>query len=180
MAVSATIPNAQDLATWLNVSPRGLLIYGEEVRPVAIKTIVKGYSETRNDFLFERRLNDFLFPVIIEHSKNRPSLVFCRSCKNKANRKALFVQYSQRNVRYGASFDSTDFVSCTNVNGNDIRSRWIAESTIDGARQKGIQQTTAAMSSSWNCFSSCWNGCIRSIFGRDGFRTTRYSSKTFL
>ena len=78
MAVSATIPNAPDLATWLNVPPEGLLVYGEEVRPVKIHTIVKGYRETKNDYLFERSLNDFLYPVIAEHSKARPSLVFCR------------------------------------------------------------------------------------------------------
>lgn len=31
------------------------------------------------DFLFERRLNDFIYPTIAEHSSGKPSLVFCSS-----------------------------------------------------------------------------------------------------
>jgi len=30
------------------------------------------------DFLFERRLNDYLAGVISEYSKGKPTLVFCR------------------------------------------------------------------------------------------------------
>lgn len=78
VAVSATIPNAQDLATWLHVPPEGLLVYGEEVRPVKLRTIVKGYQETKNDFFFEKRLNEYLHQVIEDFSKGRPTLIFCR------------------------------------------------------------------------------------------------------
>ena len=78
MAVSATIPNIQDIATWLQVPPAGLKAFGEEVRPVKLRTVVKGYAPTKTDFLFERRLSDYLFNVIAEHSKGKPALVFCR------------------------------------------------------------------------------------------------------
>jgi hypothetical protein len=33
---------------------------------------------SKNDYLFERRLNDYLFGIIQDNSKGRPSLVFCR------------------------------------------------------------------------------------------------------
>lgn len=78
MAVSATIPNTVDIAEWLEVPPQGLKVYGEEVRQVQLRTIVKGYAPTKNEFLFERRLNDHVFGIISEHSRGRPSLVFCR------------------------------------------------------------------------------------------------------
>ncbi|DBB06327.1 TPA: Sec63 [Trebouxia sp. C0004] len=78
VAVSATIPNIQDIADWLQVPPAGLNAFGEEVRPVKLCTIVKGYAPTKTDFLFERRLNDYIYSVVSEHSKGKPSLVFCR------------------------------------------------------------------------------------------------------
>lgn len=43
-----------------------------------LTTIVKGYPTTKTDFLFERRLSDHLPGVIAEHSKGKPTLVFCR------------------------------------------------------------------------------------------------------
>lgn len=48
------------------------------MRPVKLRTIVKGYAPTKTDFLFERRLNDYIYSVVSEHSKGKPSLVFCR------------------------------------------------------------------------------------------------------
>jgi ATP-dependent DNA helicase HFM1/MER3 len=125
VAVSATIPNIQDIAAWLEVPQPGLLVYGEEMRPVGgslagplrdwqvmlahdgpasaahqagaasragpdclacsrrcpqvkLRTLVKGYIQPKTDFLFERRLNEFLPGIIQDHSKGRPSLVFCR------------------------------------------------------------------------------------------------------
>jgi ATP-dependent DNA helicase HFM1/MER3 len=103
VAVSATIPNCQDLADWLNVPPAGLKIYGEvrprlwrcsetghsshsllqmyhlqEMRPCKLRTVVRGYQASKNDFLFERRISDFLYGIIAEFSQGKPTLVFCR------------------------------------------------------------------------------------------------------
>ena len=44
MAVSATIPNVQDIADWLNVPPAGLLVFGEDHRPCRLTTVVRGYN----------------------------------------------------------------------------------------------------------------------------------------
>ena len=54
VAVSATIPNVLDIAAWLEVPEAGILVFGEEMRPVRLRTIVKGYSPAKNDFLFEK------------------------------------------------------------------------------------------------------------------------------
>ncbi len=48
---------------------------------VNLRTLVKGYVPSKNNFLFERRLNDYLFGIIQDHSKGRPTLVFCRWAK---------------------------------------------------------------------------------------------------
>ncbi len=41
VAVSATIPNVRDIGDWLRVPPSGLKVYGEEMRPVKLRTLVK-------------------------------------------------------------------------------------------------------------------------------------------
>jgi hypothetical protein len=42
VAVSATIPNPADIAQWLGAGKDGLRVFGEEVRPVKLTTIVRG------------------------------------------------------------------------------------------------------------------------------------------
>ncbi|KAK1269119.1 hypothetical protein QJS04_geneDACA005068 [Acorus gramineus] len=42
LAVSATIPNIQDIAEWLMVPPEGMKRFGEEMRPVKLTTKVFG------------------------------------------------------------------------------------------------------------------------------------------
>ena len=81
LAVSATIPNVGDIATWLEVPQSGCKAYGEEMRPVQIQTIVKGFPPAKNDFLFERRLNEKVFSVVQEHWGQKPVLAFCSSRK---------------------------------------------------------------------------------------------------
>ena len=78
VAVSATVPNIQDIASWLETPPSAVKTFGDELRPVPLETIVKGYAPSKTDFLFERRLNDFIYEVIHQHSVGKPSLVFCR------------------------------------------------------------------------------------------------------
>lgn len=45
LAVSATIQNIGDVAEWLKVPPQGLMVFGEEMRPVMLTTVVKGYAQ---------------------------------------------------------------------------------------------------------------------------------------
>jgi hypothetical protein len=48
VAVSATIPNACDIAEWLSMDPtQGLRIFGEDYRPVRLVTHVRGYNMTK-------------------------------------------------------------------------------------------------------------------------------------
>ena len=59
MAVSATVPNAEDVVEWL-AGPKGEngvhYKFGEEKRPVQLRKIVIGYPSNRSDFKFEFNL----------------------------------------------------------------------------------------------------------------------------
>ncbi|CAA7397582.1 unnamed protein product [Spirodela intermedia] len=77
LAVSATIPNIEDLAEWLMAPPGGIKRFGEEMRPVKLMTKVLGYAQARNDFLFESRLQTFIFDILMQHSAGKSALIFC-------------------------------------------------------------------------------------------------------
>ncbi|CAM0873087.1 unnamed protein product [Alopecurus aequalis] len=81
IAVSATISNAEDIAEWLLAPPEGIKRFGEEMRPVKLTTKVFGYAAAKNDFLFERRLQSFIFDILMQHSRGKSALVFCSTRK---------------------------------------------------------------------------------------------------
>ncbi len=77
------------------------------MRPVKLRTIVKGYAPTKTDFLFERRLNDYIYSVVSERSKGKPSLVFCRwadlTCSALCIKRLLLsIQECKQMHHYGA------------------------------------------------------------------------------
>ncbi|XP_076925278.1 ATP-dependent DNA helicase homolog MER3-like, partial [Bidens hawaiensis] len=81
LAVSATIPNIDDLAEWLMVPIQGIKRFGEEMRPVKLTTKVFGYTPAKNDFLFEKRLQNYLFDLLMQYSSRKSALVFCSTRK---------------------------------------------------------------------------------------------------
>jgi ATP-dependent DNA helicase HFM1/MER3 len=62
IALSATIPNSEDVATWLGKDslhpnlPAHREVFGEEFRPVKLQKIVYGYAVKANDFVFDNVL----------------------------------------------------------------------------------------------------------------------------
>ncbi|PKA55165.1 Glyceraldehyde-3-phosphate dehydrogenase, cytosolic [Apostasia shenzhenica] len=81
VAVSATIPNIEDLADWLLVPSQGIKRFGEEMRPVKLMTKVYGYAPAKNDFLFEKRLQNYVFDILMQHSRGKSALIFCSTRK---------------------------------------------------------------------------------------------------
>ncbi|GMY13327.1 DExH-box ATP-dependent RNA helicase DExH17 isoform X5 [Fagus crenata] len=61
LAVSATIPNVEDLAEWLLVPVQGIKRFGEEMRPVKLTTKV--------------------FDILMQYSRGKSALVFCSTRK---------------------------------------------------------------------------------------------------
>ena len=83
IALSATVPNSQDIATWLGKDsvtpyiPAPRERFGEEFRPVPLAKHVCGYIAAGNDFAFEKTLNAKLPDIITRWSQRKPIMVFC-------------------------------------------------------------------------------------------------------
>lgn len=103
IAVSATIPNIEDIAEWLLAPPEGIKRFGEEMRPVKLTTKVFGYAPARNDFLFERRLQSFIFNILMQHSRGKSALVFC-STRKGAQEAAQCLSQTAESLGYSNPF----------------------------------------------------------------------------
>lgn len=63
IALSATVPNAEDIGAWLGrncaypTSPAHVARFGEEFRPVKLQKFVYGYNSMHNDFMFDKSLD---------------------------------------------------------------------------------------------------------------------------
>eukprot|EP00457_Paulinella_chromatophora_P021247 gb/GEZN01023591.1/.p1 GENE.gb/GEZN01023591.1/~~gb/GEZN01023591.1/.p1 ORF type:complete len:180 (+),score=14.82 gb/GEZN01023591.1/:26-541(+) len=78
LAVSATVPNASDVAQWLECD---YFEFGPEYRPVPVDYLVQGFPPRNNIHIFDMILDDKVFSVIHQHSEGKPTLIFCNSRK---------------------------------------------------------------------------------------------------
>lgn len=84
VALSATVSNFQDVASWLGKSafephiPAANEKFGEEFRPVKLQKHVCGYvSQASNDFGFEKLLDSKLLEILTRYSEGKPIMIFC-------------------------------------------------------------------------------------------------------
>ncbi|XP_078484330.1 putative ATP-dependent DNA helicase HFM1 [Ciona intestinalis] len=86
VAVSATIPNTEDIAEWLGTSGQPAVAFDmdESYRPVKLRKVVLGYpwSSNGSEFKFDINLNYKLGNVIHTYSEGKPTLVFCSTRKS--------------------------------------------------------------------------------------------------
>lgn len=90
VALSATVPNSDDIASWLGKAPdaRHLSahreLFGEEFRPVKLEKHVWGIRGPANDFAFDKVLDDSVKQAIATYSKKKPTMIFCTTRKMAA------------------------------------------------------------------------------------------------
>ena len=93
IALSATVPNSEDIAIWLGKEPSNTHLpahremFGEEFRPVKLQKHVYGFEGMMNDFAFDKVLDGKLPGLIQKHTGKKPIMVFCftrKSCENTA------------------------------------------------------------------------------------------------
>ncbi|XP_060685587.1 probable ATP-dependent DNA helicase HFM1 [Hemiscyllium ocellatum] len=85
VAVSATIPNVEDIAEWLSdgKGPGTATKIDESFRPVKLRKVVLGFpcSSTQTEFKFDLSLNYKMANIIQTYSEQKPALVFCATRK---------------------------------------------------------------------------------------------------
>ena len=93
VALSATVPNSEDIAMWLGRDhtnqhiPAHRETFGEDFRPVRLQKHVHGYDGSFNDFAFEKVLDGKLPALLRQYSQQKAIMVFCftrKSCETTA------------------------------------------------------------------------------------------------
>lgn len=83
IALSATVPNSEDIATWLGRNsmaqhlPAQRYTFDEEFRPVKLQKHVYGLKSNGNDFAFDKLCEGKLLEIIANYSSGKPAMIFC-------------------------------------------------------------------------------------------------------
>lgn len=109
IALSATVPNIQDVSGWIKFNSASdlnavTLVFGEEYRPVKLEKCVYGYKQTMNDFVFDSYLNSKLVEILREHSKDKPVLIFCPT----RNSTIATARYLSKNMKLSVNNGGTE------------------------------------------------------------------------
>ena len=98
VALGATVPNSEDIATWLGQDPINQHLpasretFGEDFRPVKLRKHVIGLAYKGNDFGFEGACDTQLQDIIERYSHEKPIMVFCITRKSTINTAKLLAR----------------------------------------------------------------------------------------
>jgi ATP-dependent DNA helicase HFM1/MER3 len=126
-----------------------LQIFGEEMRPVTIQTVVRGFPASKNDFLFERRLNDKVYAVLLEHWQEKPVLVFCSSRKGAALALQTEIQFDALHMhrRHPFEFFEGTVECCNKISEGSSRGKMQSASCFvrNEAQKARLKETAASL-----------------------------------
>lgn len=101
IALSATIPNINDISLWIQKSsnlrlPAETYIFDDSYRSAVLDKKVIGYRiPSDNLFLFDNMLNSKLNKIILEYGDGKPVIIFCPT-RNSAKMTAKFLAKRSR------------------------------------------------------------------------------------
>ena len=87
VGLSATLPNYEDVAEFLQVPPRGLFFFGPEHRPVPLQQVFVGVEgNVKNRQLMEENMNAVCYdPVVDSLSRGYQVMIFVHSRKGTSD-----------------------------------------------------------------------------------------------
>ncbi|KAL8917100.1 MAG: hypothetical protein Q9208_008139 [Pyrenodesmia sp. 3 TL-2023] len=99
LALSATVPNSEDIAIWLGQGPTAQHLpahrerFGEEFRPVKLQKHVFGLQFNGNDWGFDKACDPKLPEIITKHSQRKPIMIFCITRKSTVSTAKLLANW---------------------------------------------------------------------------------------
>ncbi|XP_076063896.1 putative ATP-dependent DNA helicase HFM1 isoform X2 [Oratosquilla oratoria] len=96
IAISATIPNVEDVGAWLSNSDGPAITHKleESLRPVQLKRVVLGFycPDAWTDFRFDMMLSYKLPSVVATYCENKPTLVFVSTRKGAQQTATILIR----------------------------------------------------------------------------------------
>lgn len=99
VALSATVPNSQDIAAWLGKDvatpdmPAAREVFDETYRPVKLEKHVYGFNFGSNDFGMDHMLRKQIPEMINKHGRRKPTMVFCMTRKSSMSTAADLASF---------------------------------------------------------------------------------------
>lgn len=124
IALSATLPNINDIGEWLSCKPNAVHSFDDTFRPVTLNVHTLSYGSAHSPFLFERALDARVPDLIKRFSNNRQTLIFCSSKKGAENLAMILLK--DPSLRRDLPSSSLPLI-------NDMR-----DETLKGIIQRGI------------------------------------------
>jgi activating signal cointegrator complex subunit 3 len=106
VALSATLPNYEDVATFLQVPQRGLFFFGPEHRPVPLQQQFIGVNvQTRDRFVRENKMNDLCYDVVVDSlRRGHQVMVFVHSRKGTGDTATALADRASKNSQLESLF----------------------------------------------------------------------------
>uniref|UniRef100_A0A1X7UX46 Uncharacterized protein n=1 Tax=Amphimedon queenslandica TaxID=400682 RepID=A0A1X7UX46_AMPQE len=107
IAISATLPNIDNIASWLGTEEQPAIMHSH--RPVQLRRVVLGFPDASTEFKFDLSLNYKISGIIQCYSNQKPTLVFCATCKGTQQAAGILVKDARfvMNVEHRRRLQST-------------------------------------------------------------------------